>query len=150
MGTFVQMSPQQVARVAFDTNTVISAVLFRTGQLAWLRNHWSSGACLPFATVETLAELQRVLSYSKFNLSPEARLTALGLYLPFCQVVEVTRVCLIRCRDPKDQAFLDLAESGAVEFLVTGDADLLALTGATNFVIETPSAYRMRIESRRD
>jgi putative PIN family toxin of toxin-antitoxin system len=142
------MIPQQVARVVFDTNTVVSAILFRTGQLAWLRNHWSSGACLPRTTVETLAELQRVLAYSKFNLSPDARLAALGLYLPFCQVVEVTRACPLRCRDPKDQRFLDLAEGGAANILVTGDADLLALTGATNFVIETPSAYRIRVSGR--
>ena len=149
MGTFVQMNPQPVARVVFDTNTVVSSILFRTGRLAWLRNHWSSGACLPLVTVETVAELQRVLAYSKFNLTPETRMTALGLYLPFCQVVEVTSACTTQCRDPKDQKFLDLAEGGAAEILVTGDADLLALAGTTNFSIETPADYRIRVESRR-
>jgi predicted nucleic acid-binding protein len=32
-----------------------------------------------------------------------------------------------RCRDRKDQMFLDLALTASVEVLVSGDADLLAL-----------------------
>jgi len=49
------------------------------------------------------------------------------------------------CRDEKDQPFLDLAQSGRAELLVSGDNDLLALAGQTTFLIETPEAYRLRI-----
>jgi predicted nucleic acid-binding protein len=44
--------------------------------------------------------------------------------------------------------FLDLAFSGKAELLVSGDNDLLALTGQTTFLIETPEAYRLRIEGK--
>jgi predicted nucleic acid-binding protein len=49
------------------------------------------------------------------------------------------------CRDASDQPFLDLAQSGKAELLISGDRDLLALTGRTRFLIETAKAYRVRI-----
>ena len=139
------MSVARVPRVVFDTNTVGSAIHFTTGRLAWLRSHWASGACLPLASQATISELHRVLAYPKFRLGAEERLAALEDYLPFCEVVEVPRTCPVICRDPLDQPFLDLAASGNANILVTAVADLLALTGATNFVIESPNAYRIRV-----
>jgi hypothetical protein len=49
------------------------------------------------------------------------------------------------CRDAKDQPFLDLAQSGKADLLITGDRDLLALTGKTRFAIVSAEAYRDRI-----
>jgi uncharacterized protein len=49
------------------------------------------------------------------------------------------------CRDAKDQPFLDLAQSGGADLLVSGDQDLLQLAGQTTFFIESPEAYRRRI-----
>jgi len=46
------------------------------------------------------------------------------------------------CRDANDQPFLDLALNGHADLLVSGDQDLLALSGQTEFLIETPEAYR--------
>jgi putative PIN family toxin of toxin-antitoxin system len=129
-------------RVVFDTNTVVSALLFTNGRLAWLRPHWRDGGCLPLISRATAAELTRVLGYPKFRLSPEDRIELLGDYLPFCQTVESVGKCPLVCRDANDQPFLDLAESGKADLLVTGDQDLLALAGQTAFLIETPEAYR--------
>jgi predicted nucleic acid-binding protein len=50
----------------------------------------------------------------------------------------------LRCRDAKDQIFLDLCASAAADVLVTGDADLLSLAHLAEFAIETPEAYRLR------
>jgi predicted nucleic acid-binding protein len=66
-------------------------------------------------------------------------------YLPYCEVVELTEICAAACRDTKDQPFLDLAQSGKADVLVSGDQDLLVLAGQTRFLIETPEAYRRRI-----
>jgi putative PIN family toxin of toxin-antitoxin system len=132
-------------RVVFDTNTVVSALLFANGRLAWLRPHWRESGCLPLISRATAAELTRVLGYPKFRLSPEDRIELLGDYFPFCQTVEPAGRCPFVCRDANDQPFLDLAESGKAELLVTGDQDLLALAGQTAFLIETPEAYRERI-----
>lgn len=70
---------------------------------------------------------------------------ALALYLPYCETVAATEICPVLCRDVKDQLFLDLAQSGKADLLVTDDDDLLALAGQTGFLIETPEAYRRRI-----
>jgi uncharacterized protein len=129
-------------RVVFDTTTVISALVFATGRLAWLRQHWQTGECVPLLSRATALELMRVLSYPKFKLRPEDRQELLAEYLPYCKVIEVTRKCPVSCRDEKDQPFLDLAQSGKAEALISGDRDLLVLAGAVNFRILAPEEYR--------
>jgi putative PIN family toxin of toxin-antitoxin system len=132
-------------RVVFDTATVVSALLFAGGRLVWLRQHWSDGSCVPLISGTTAAELTRVLAYPKFRLSSDDRLELLSEYIPFCKSVEVKRRCPAICRDSNDQPFLDLAHSGRAEVLITGDRDLLELSGKTAFIVETPETYRHRV-----
>lgn len=139
------MAKTSVPRVVFDTNTVVSALLFATGRLGWMRQHWRQGGSIPLISRDTVQELTRVLSYPKFRLAAQDRIELLADYLPFCQTVEVVRLCPLKCRDAKDQPFLDLAQSGKARLLVTGDLDLLDLAGQTPFLIETAEAYRQRI-----
>jgi len=141
------MTGQPVLRVVFDTNTVLSALVFSASRLAWLRLHWRDGACVPLVSRVTVTELIRILEYSKFRLSAERRLELQGDYLPYCETINPVEKCPILCRDAKDQPFLDLADCGKADLLVTGDDDLLALAGQTKFVIETPEAYRQRVSS---
>jgi uncharacterized protein len=103
---------------------------------------------MPLISRATAAELERVLRYPKFQLSAAERHELLGEYLPWCEPVEITKRCVFLCRDEKDQPFLDLAQSGQAEFLVSGDRDLLALAGKTDFLIENPDAYRRRVFGR--
>ena len=135
-------------RVVFDTTTVVSALLFENGRLAWLRPHWQQGRCLPLVCRETVTELTRVLAYPKFRLSAEDRDELLAEYLPHCKVVDLAKKCPVPCRDRNDQPFLDLAQSGNAQVLVSGDRDLLALAGRTRFAIETPEQYRLRIATK--
>jgi putative PIN family toxin of toxin-antitoxin system len=132
-------------RVVFDTNTVLSALLFAEGKLSWMREHWR--VCVPLLSRESAAEITRVLAYPKFRLSLADRRELLAEYIPYCEVIDVTKRCEVLCRDRKDQPFLDLAQSGKADLLISGDKDLLVLAGKTRFVIETPEAYRDRILS---
>lgn len=138
------MTQHPTRRAVFDTNVVLSALLFPAGRLAWLRAHWREGGAAPLVSPATARELMRVLGYSKFRLSEQYRMEALALYLPYCESIEVTETCPVLCRDAKDQPYLDLAQSGKADVLVTGDRDLLALASQTAFVIETPEAYRRK------
>ncbi|MGA3081337.1 MAG: putative toxin-antitoxin system toxin component, PIN family [Terracidiphilus sp.] len=140
------MSAAAKARVVFDTNVVLSALLFH-GRLSWLVGHWQGEDCVPLVSPATAAELARILAYPKFRLAADEQLEALANYIPSCEAVEIAHSCPVLCRDTKDQIFLDLAQSGKADVLVTGDGDLLALAGQTEFVIETPEAYRQRQES---
>ena len=135
-------------RVVFDTNTIVSALLFEQGRLAWLRLHWRESACIPLLSHATAAELTRVLAYHKFRLTSKDRLELLSDYIPHCQQIDVNEACPQPCRDANDQIFLDLAHSAKADVLVTGDSDLLALADKTRFAIETPEAYRVRVPSR--
>ncbi len=138
------MTVRSIPRVVFDTNTVISAIVFTGSGLAWLRGHWRDGSSILLASNATVAELKRVLTYSKFRLTAETQLELLADYYPYCTTIEPAEPCPIRCRDPKDQALLDLAYCGRADILVTGDQDLLVLSGHTRFAIEMPEAYRNR------
>jgi putative PIN family toxin of toxin-antitoxin system len=131
--------------VVFDTTTVVSALLFANGRLAWLRQHWREGGCAPLISRATAAELTRVLRYPKFGLSSGDVRELLADYLPYCEVIEPAERCAFVCRDVSDQMFLDLAESGKADLLISGDQHLLTLAGQTTFLIETPEAYRRRI-----
>ncbi len=124
----------------------MSALVFAHGRLSWLLQHWQEGGCTPLISSATATELTRVLGYPKFRLALEDRRELLAHYVPYCEVVEQVTRCPQICRDEKDQLFLDLAQSGGAELLVSGDNDLLALAGQTSFLIETPEAYRLRIE----
>jgi len=132
-------------RLVFDTTTVVSALLFPKGRLAWLRQHWREGDCTPLLSASTAAELNRVLAYPKFRLTQEFVRELLADYVPYCAIVEKIQHCPQVCRDEKDQPFLDLAISGNADLLISGDRDLLALAGQTTFLIETPEAYRLRV-----
>jgi putative PIN family toxin of toxin-antitoxin system len=139
------VSVQPIPRVVFDTNVALSALLFTQGRLSWLVGHWQSGNCIPLVSPVAAHELAKVLAYAKFQLSAGEQLDVLANYIPFCEAIEIVKPSPLVCRDPKDQPYLDLAYSGKASLLVTDDADLLALAGQTQFVIETPEAYRLRI-----
>jgi putative PIN family toxin of toxin-antitoxin system len=138
------VTAQPINRVVFDTNVVLSALLFPAGRLAWLRQHWREGGAVPLISPATARELTRVLAYSKFRLSEQYRMELLAMYIPYCESLNLVNECPVECRDAKDQPLLDLAQSGKADALVTGDEDLLALAGQTIFVIETPEEYRQR------
>ncbi len=70
-------------RVALDTNVLVSALLFPTGSLSWLREQWQSRVVLPLASHATTAELIRVLSYPKFRLTDDEREDLLALATVF-------------------------------------------------------------------
>jgi putative PIN family toxin of toxin-antitoxin system len=135
-------------RVVFDTTTVLSALLFANVRLAWLRQHWREGGCVPLISRATAAELTRVFRYPGFGLSVDDARELLGEYLPHCKVIGAVKRCELVCRHKNVQPFLDLAKSGRADVLVSSDRDLLALAGQTGFGIETAENYGRRVGAR--
>ena len=141
------MTDPKRLRVVFDTNTVISALAFATGRLAWLRAQWRERWSISLVSRATVAELKWVLGYRKLKLSAEYQFELLSDYLSYCESIDVKEICPVKCRDAKDQPFLDLAQSGKADLLVTGDEDLLALVGQTAFLIQPPEYYRRSVSA---
>lgn len=121
-----------VPRVVLDTNVLLSALVFTGGVMARLRSLWTSERLRPYASKETIHELIRVLASNKFKLNASDQEGLLADYLPFAQLADtsakVVQASVPICRDPKDQMFLNLAVSARVDYLVTGDQDLLVLS----------------------
>ena len=136
---------QGVMRAVFDTNTVVSALLFG-GTLSWLVEHWRSRVSVPLVSRATAGEFLRVLHYPKFGLTAAESEAFAARYLQFAERIDVDEGALVlpQCRDPEDRMFLALAEAGRADVLVTGDDDLLVLRGQTRFALETPEQYRAR------
>jgi len=131
-------------RVVFDTNTVISALLFEHGQLSWLRDHWRSNDIVMLVSRPTVEELIRVLTYPKFDLDKVEIEALLADYLPFTEAVAVSsRSQSPQCRDIDDQMFVELAIQGRADVLVTGDRALLAMDFGV--IIENATDYKRRL-----
>lgn len=134
------------ARPVLDTKILLSALVFPSGSLAWLRHAWQSGSIRPLASRDTTTELIRVLCYPKFRLTDDEREDLLGDFLPWCETVTFpTEVEVPPCRDPFDRPFLALALTAKGDALVAGDNDLLALTDTVPVPILTPAAFRERM-----
>ena len=117
-------------RAVLDTNVLVSALLFRSGRLSWLRQAWQTMALRPVMAKPTTEELLRVLAYPKFSLTSAEVKALLEELLPWVEVFAAPIPSVVKrwtVRDPKDQIFLDLALGAGVDLLVTGDADLLVL-----------------------
>lgn len=136
-------------RLVHDTNVAVSALLFRAGRLAWLREAWAGRQVVPLASQDTVAELLRVLAYPKFALEAEAAKGLLAHYLEHAEVVSSVkpRGRMPQCRDADDQKFLDLAWAAGADALVTGDADLLVLAPGARIPILSPEALREKLAS---
>lgn len=133
-------------RVVLDTNVVLSALLFTSGRLAWIRRAWQHRQWQPLVCKETASELLRVLAYPKFKLTAEDRQDLLEDFLPYADVVELPQPwpALPACRDAKDQVFLVLAHVGRAQALITGDDDLRAMRGQLQGLIMAPEEWAAR------
>ena len=133
-------------RSVIDTNVLVSALLFSSGSVTWLRSAWQSETVLPLASHETTVELIRVLCYPKFCLTEHEREELLMDYLPWCETVTVAEPPSVpECRDPYDLPFLELALAGRADALVTGDKDLLVLSSEFSVPILTPKSLQGRL-----
>lgn len=116
-------------RVVLDINCLVSALLFNNSRLSPLREYWRTGRFIPLACKETASELIRVLAYPKFQLTEDEIKEVLRDILPFLETCELqgNRETMEGLRDVSDAVFIRLAQQAKVDFLVSGDADILSL-----------------------
>lgn len=134
-------------RVVFDTNIVLSALVFGR-RLAWLRGAWARGTAIPVICGETTAELLRVLAYPKFQPTPSERDLLLAEYLPFAEAAQLPEplpVLPVACRDRDDVVFIQLAMAAKVDCLVSGDSDLGVLRDVAPVPIASADELRRRL-----
>jgi uncharacterized protein len=131
-------------RVVVDTNVLVSQLVlpFSVPDEAF-RKAVTSGRLL--FSDSTMTELADVLSRPKFDryVSRENRvqflreLCSIGEFVPIIRLVH-------ECRDPRDDKFLEVAQNGKADLILTGDADLLALHPWQGIAILSPADYLAR------
>jgi len=110
-------------RAVLDTNVVVSALLF-SGPIRRFHDLWTGGRLTPGEVVEIME----------------------NVLLPFCETVSASEARLPHPpRDPADAEFLRAALAGKADALVTGDKDLLVLSGRYRFPIERPADFLGRL-----
>jgi len=136
----------RIRRVVLDTSTLVSAAL-RIGSVPHQALLKALGSCDLCASVETLAELERVLDRDKFDryLDRESRLSFVALMRRHAHLFAVenadTEAVLPPCRDPKDTQFLALVLAAEADALVSSDEDLLVLHPWHAIPIMTPAEF---------
>jgi putative PIN family toxin of toxin-antitoxin system len=128
-------------RFVLDSNVLISAALSAGGRPRAAVDRVREIGVLLFSD-PTWSGLVSRLKRSKFDrwVSPQVRLAFLEALLDFAEWTEIS-AAEMGCRDPADDRFLETAETGEGEAIVTGDADLLALHPWRDIPILTPVEF---------
>lgn len=135
-------------RVVVDTNVVVSAALLPQS-VSRKGFDLATQAGQILLSEETFAELHEVLHRPHLNkyLTDEMRLQFLHAYVREAKLVLITQA-ISECRDPKDNAFLELAVSGAASHLISGDRDLLVMHPFRGIEIVSPSTFCQLLEEQ--
>ena len=140
-------------RVVFDTSSLVGVAL-KAGSVPHCALGLALQQCEVCVSAATLAELEAVLSRDKFDrYMPRAtRLALVALVSLHGNHVDVTAgdeaSLQPRCRDPKDNKFLALAQLGAADILVSSDDDLLCLHPWCGVQVTTPAAFVAMMTNR--
>jgi len=128
-------------RVVFDTNVLVSALLFETSTPAQAffaaLKHGEILLSAPLAE-----EINRIIYRPKFDryLTDEQRADFITALVESSVLIEIKET-ITACRDPKDNMILELAVSGEADVIVTGDSDLLVLNPFEEIAILNPTDF---------
>jgi uncharacterized protein len=129
------------ARYVFDTNVIVSSLLFKTGNPSKaFRFALKNGEVL--LSLELLEELSDVLGREKFDrfITSEERDEFLETFVERAVLIDIIER-VQECRDPKDDKILELALNGQAEYIVSGDKDLLVLNPFCSIKIVTAEEF---------
>ena len=134
-------------RYVFDTNVIVSALLFENGKPAQVLQYaLANGEVL--LSLDLLEELNEVLGRERFKryVTSEDREEFLAALVERAVLVEITEN-VQECRDPKDDKVLELALNGEARYIISGDRDLLVLHPFRNVLVITADEFLKTIES---
>lgn len=135
-----------MVRAVVDTNVIISGSL-KPGNPRKIWSAFKSGKCRFVLSSSMLRELNVVLQRPKFhNLINEDGRKEIVLYLELlAELIEPAEAVTI-CRDPEDNHILSCALKAEVDFIVTGDKDLLTLKSFRGIPIVKPKEFLARLK----
>ena len=117
-------------KVLLDTNQLVSSLLTARGVQGQILDEWCRRAFVLFLVPGQAEEVAEVLARpkiaKKYSIAPGDQQAFLELLRTEAVLLPDDRAPGV-CRDPDDDYLLGCAAAGRVDYLVTGDADLLAV-----------------------
>jgi len=144
------MKKEKKIKVVFDTNIWISLILGANTSL--MHDLILDKRLEIYASEELAEEIFENLKNRKFSHILEPGIIA--NFKPFIYesvifVVPKTKIKI--CRDPKDDFILELAFEAKADYLITGDRDLLELTGNAELnIIKPADLHQLLKTSKKD
>lgn len=134
-------------KVVLDTNVLLSGLMFPEGTPGRIIAAWIEARFEVAFSLDQLAEIGRVLEYPKIRRKlgwgdEQIELFIKQLYIR-AEVVELGPISVEVPRDPGDAPILATLAAAKADVLVTGDGDLLALSG--KYPIQTPAEFVRRL-----
>jgi len=121
---------EMLLKLVLDTNTIVSA-FFWEGNEAELFRKIEQGKAKLYLTSEILKEVEDVIKRPKFNevmkkanLIPDQTVQKI---VSLSHLLIAPKLNIKVCSDEKDNKFLECAESAKVDYIISGDEDLLSL-----------------------
>lgn len=139
--------------MVLDTNVVLDVFVFDDAFARPLKEALQAGALTAWADRHTLRELELVLGYRSFALTPEAQQSVRERYGALVRVADGeggAAVALPPCRDRDDQKFLELAARVGAAWLVSKDKRVLSMGGGRRlpFEVLTPRRASLLLAAR--
>ena len=114
-------------KILFDSNLWISFMIGK--RLSSLADVLCRHDVEVYVSEQELDEIRRVIAREKFNklISAETRYYFFEMVYDVCFVTDISVEAKSDIRDPKDLYLLSMAESVPVDYIVSGDKDLIDL-----------------------
>jgi putative PIN family toxin of toxin-antitoxin system len=116
-------------KIVLDTNVVYSGLAFGGNCLKVLDYCFNTNNIELFVSTSTLKELSNKLfsdKFKKYNDKPkEDIINFVEQYILESNLIEPKMVVNI-CRDPNDNIFFELALEASVDYIISGDQDILS------------------------
>lgn len=129
-------------RVVLDTNVLLSGIAYPASVPGKIITAWRHGSLEVFLSVYILEELRRVLPRlaNRHGLSAAEIDDLIDILAIQAEVIEPAAGSEPSLRDPHDQPVLATLRAGTnLDYLISGDKDLLALAGA--YPVISPAAF---------
>jgi putative PIN family toxin of toxin-antitoxin system len=134
-------------RVVLDTNVLVSGLMYPRSVPGRIVGAWRESRFDLVLSLEQLAEIGRVLAYRKIRKVLRWDDETIGRLLKQlflrAEIIEADESVTKALRDPTDAPILSSFIAGRADYLVTGDADLLALR--KRYKILAPSEFAKKL-----
>ena len=148
---FASASLLPIPAIVLDTNVVLDLLVFRSADSALLRERLIQGEVRWLASAAMRDELFHVLARGTLTAWSPNSVEICAAWDRYCVPVDALTptgaASRLRCSDPDDQKFIDLAVGHGVRWLLSKDRAVLKLAGrARIFGVEilAPAAWAAR------